>query len=250
MLSLEEVPKQMNVSQLVQDLWEVRRLPRLEVSLQAERARANDSFYLSLVEEFFRNARRRHRRFPLIRSQTIGVAMCRLPRDFDEYFMQIEAAARRNVKKARRLGYEFRQITYNDHLEDVCEIRRSTSVRQGTLPAEFVNGAVSRCNNPPSLNGAHDYPYFGVLKKDRLYAYAGCFICGEICMLEHIYGHATHQPNGVIPMLIVGIADHLIRERPGVKYFSYGTYFGAGTTMRRFKRKFLFEPHRVNWVLG
>ena len=69
-------------------------------------------------------------------------------------------------------------------------------------------------------------------------------------MLEHVYGHADRQPDGVVPMLIVGIAEHLIRQRPMVKYFCYGTYFGASTTMRRFKRKFLFEPHRVDWQLG
>ena len=55
-----------------------------------------------------------------MRSQTVGVAVCRLPRDFSYvYFMQIEAAVRRNVKKARRLGYEFRRIEYNDYLTDV-----------------------------------------------------------------------------------------------------------------------------------
>jgi hypothetical protein len=240
----------MRLAQLVRDFLEVRRLPRLQVNLAADQARQNDPFYLQLVEDFYRLANRRHRRFPLIRSQSLGVAICKLPRQFDEYFMQIEAAARRNVKKARRLGYEWRRIEYDNYLTDVREIRRSAAERQGALPEEFVNGEVRGCGNPVSIDPAHDYPYFGVLKEGRLYAYAGCFVCGDICMLEHIYGHATHQPDGVVPMLIVGIAEHLIRERPGVKYFSYGTYFGAGTTMRRFKRKFLFEPYRVKWTLN
>jgi hypothetical protein len=236
------------VTQLVRDLWEVPRLPRVQVCLQAERARANDPFYQQLVEEFYASTQSRHRRFPLIRANRLGVALCRLPRDFKEYFMKIEAAARRNVKKACRLGYEFRQIQYNEHLGDVAEIRRSARERQGALPNEFLNGDVRPSNNPPSLDTAHDYPYFGVLKEGKLYAYAGCFVCGEICLLEHIYGHAAWQPDGIVPMLIVGIAEHLIIRRPGVKYFCYGTYFGASLTMRRFKRKFLLEPHKVEWI--
>ena len=106
-------------------------------------------FIKSLSRTFIVCATRRHSKFPLMRSQTVGVAVCRLPRDFaDEYFMRIEAAARRNVKKARRLGYEFRRIEYNDHLTDVREIRRSANERQGALPDEFVNGEVTPSEQP------------------------------------------------------------------------------------------------------
>jgi hypothetical protein len=146
----------MRVGQLFRDLWEVRCLPRVTINLEAARARVNDPFYMQLVEEFYRGTRRRHRRFPLIRSQTVGVAVCPLPCKFDDYFMQIEAAARRNVKKARRLGYEFHRIAYNDYLADVRTIRRSSVERQGALPEEFLNGDITPSNDPPSRDEAHD----------------------------------------------------------------------------------------------
>lgn len=240
----------MNVRQLISDLWEAKSLPRLSVNLEASRARHNDPFYQQLITDFYRTTHTRHARFPLLRTFGVGVALCPLPRQFDEYFMRIEAAARRNVKKARRLGYEFQRIEYNDHLDDIREIHRSAPERQGRMPERIANGEVTAANNPKSTDEAHDYPYFGILKDETLFAYAGCFVCGEICMLETIYGHAARQPDGIVPMLIVAIAEHLIRERPNVRYFSYGTYFGAGITMRRFKRKFMFEPHRVSWQLG
>jgi hypothetical protein len=209
----------------------------------------NDSFYKRLVEEFYAESRRRHPRFPLVEQFSVGVAVCRLPESFDEYFVRIEASARRNVKKARRLGYDFHPIEYNDYLADVTAIRRSAEVRQGELPAEFLTKEATLCRNPPTKNLLHDYRYYGVLKDGTLYAYAGCFVCGEVCLLEHIYGHAERQSDGVVPLLITGIAEELMARHPAVRYYCYGTYFGAGTTMRRFKRKFLFQPHRVEWSM-
>ena len=186
-----------------------------------------------------------------MRSQTVGVAVCHLPREFDESHGIERRAARRNVKKARRLGYEFRKIEYNDYLSDVREIRCSANERQGALPEEFVNGDVRPSNNPPSRDEAHDYPFFGVLKNESLFSPMAVALCAdEFCMLEHVYGHAERQPDGVVPMLIVGIAEHLIRYRPLVKYFCYGTYFGASRRCGASKRKFLFEPHHVCWKLG
>ncbi|HEX5444151.1 MAG TPA: hypothetical protein VFW87_10000, partial [Pirellulales bacterium] len=67
--------------------------------------------------------------------------------------------------------------------------------------------------------------------------------------LEHILGDAAYHAEGVVPLLIVSLAKHLREQYPEVKYFVYGTYFGAREAMRRFKRKFLFMPHRVQWKL-
>ena len=53
----------------------------------------------------------------------------------------------------------------------------------------------------------------------------------------------------MVPMLIISLAEYILQHFPTVKYYTYGAFFGAGTTLRRFKRKFLFLPHRVTWVL-
>jgi hypothetical protein len=235
---------------MIRDAWEICRLPQVEIDLMCRAAANNDPFYERLVRDFYATTRRRHRRFPLFRQNSLGLALAHLPATFDEYFMAIEASARRNVKKARRLGYHFGPIEFNDHMADIGEIRRSAETRQGAMPDEFLTGEVPRCSDPPPKDDTHGWPYFGVLKGNKLVAYAGCFVCGQVCVLEHIYGHIAYQSNGVVPLLIVGIAQHLIEHRPPVQYFCYDTYFGASINMRRFKRKFLFRPHKVKWVLG
>ncbi len=222
-------------------------LPKLQIALM-EDAVCHDAFYAEVTREFYRNAMRRHPRFPLLRRMSYGVALCPL-HDAQSYFDRIEASGRRNVKKAKRLGYSFGPIDYNAHLEDIQAIRQSTDHRQGKLDAKFLTKSVTPCQNPPPQTATHAYPYFGVLRDGHVYAYAGVLVAGELAMIEHIYGHAEHHANGVVPLLLTGIADHVEQTYPTVRYYGYGTYFGASESLRRFKRKFLFMPHRVKWKL-
>lgn len=236
--------------QFVQNLRSLGQMPRVTVNLQFSQTVNNDPFYAKVVTDFFQATQQRHRKFPLVRAWEYGVALCQLPPTPAHYNTYIESSANRNRKKALRTGYEFKRINFNDHLDDIRAIRQSTDVRQGRLPDDLLSGPVTPCQNPPSRNACHDYPYFGVLKDGHLYAYAGCLVAGELCMVEHVYGHATHQENGIVPLLYIGIASYLYEYYPQVRYYGYGTFYGAGETMRRFKKKFHFLPHHVNWVLG
>ena len=232
---------------LLKDIAWLIRMPRVTVSLAGSQAAGNHPFYGQLVGDWYRAAARRHRKLPLVRALEYGVALCELPATSEAYLMMVEPAGRRNVKKARRLGYDVGPILFNDYLEDIREIRNSADVRQGRVDDDFRE--VSPCTDPASKSALHDYPYFGVTKGGCLRAYAGCFVAGELCMIEHILGHAAHQSDGVVPLLIAGIADTLLARYPNVKYYAYGTFFGGGETLRRFKKKFKFLPHRVTWRL-
>ncbi len=239
------------LKQLRTDIREARELPHIEIYLMADRAEArNHPFYANLVKEHYRDATRRHPKFPLIRHIEWGVALCQLPATFDEYFMMVEGAARRNFKKAKRLGYEFRPFDFDDHLEEIQTIHRSTKVRQGPV-SEALMADLKPVGNPQPQDRTHGYPAFGAFNSDGvLRAYATCHIAGEMCMLEDIYGDARYQSDGYVPMLYLSIGEHLLKEYPEVKYFAYGTYYGASETLRRFKRKFRFMPHRVTWKLN
>ena len=52
-----------------------------------------------------------------------------------------------------------------------------------------------------------------------------------------------------MPLLISEIVRFTYDRYPTVRYFIYDKYFGAGETLRRFKKKFGFLPHRVSWSL-
>jgi hypothetical protein len=232
------------------DLAEIARLPEVTIDLMLRATRENDPFYEKMVRQFHAETRARHRRFPLLRHWRYGVALCPLPAAAAEYVASIESAARRNYKKAQRLGYTFERLDHNRFLADMKGIHASTDVRQGPMPDRIVHGAVKPCNDPPSRTNAHDYPYFGILKDGHLVAYCGGLVAGEAFLIEQLYGHAAHHANGVVPMLLIDTAGYLCAHYPRVKYYVNEMYYGAGETMRRFKRKFGFVPHKVRWELG
>ncbi len=240
----------MNLQRILGDAAAIWRMPTISIDLMHRATDGNDPFFGQLVREYYGATQRRHRKLPLVKAAEWGIALMVLPSTFEQYFRRIDASARRNFKKAHRSGYQFARIDYNACLDDIQAIRGSVAVRQGDVPPEYLNGVPTPCANPPSQTNIHDYPYFGVLREGQLWSYAGCMVCGEICMIEHILGHADRQPDGVVPMLIVGMAEYILKNYPKVKYYGYGSHFGAGMTMRRFKRKFGFLPHRVKWALS
>ena len=192
-------------------------------------------------------ANRRHPKFPLIRYLQYGVAVLELPDTHDEYLKNIESSARRNIKKAKRNGYRVERIQYNEYLRDIGEIHRSTPVRQGPMDEAFISKDPEPIDNPESRSHLHDYPYFGVMKDDRVFAYAGCLVAGEMILLSTVFGHDAYKSDGLVPLLISEIAAFAMSEYPQVKYYVYDKYYGASPSLRRFKRKFRFDPYVVRW---
>lgn len=223
--------------------------PKVELNLMLDGAVDNHPFFEQITRGFYREACRPHRRMPIVPAKYFGVALCPVQKEPDWYFNAIEASGRRNVRKALKLGYTFRRFDYNAHLDDITAIHRSTDVRQGKALPSSLMAPATPIKNPVSQDPKHDYPYFGVFKDDTLVAYLSCLVAGELSAIETIYGHASHQENGVVPLLLTSSAHEISTRHPSVRFINYGTYYGAGSSMQRFKRKFLFQPHRVKWRL-
>jgi hypothetical protein len=237
-----------HLRRISQTITEISTLPSVRIDLMLSETVSNHPFYREVTSKFYKNAIRRHAKFPLVRQLEYGVAVSALKSSPKPYSDRVGSTAKRNLKKALRLGYRFARIDYNQHLNDITAIHRSTRIRQGrAMPEKFFTTGAPPIFDPPSTNPTHDYPYFGIFKDDTLVAYASCLVAGELCAIATIYGHDDHHADGVIPLLLVSMADHLIAHYPKVRYFVYDTYFGASETLRRFKRKFLFRPHRVTW---
>ena len=234
---------------VIEDLRTIRDLPRVTISLMAAKTADNEPFFGRIVHQFYREARRRHPRFPLIRSLQYGVALFPLPERSEDYLKAIEASARRNVNKARRLGYTFSRIDFNAHREQIAAILRSAPVRQGAMPEHMLKGEIGKVTDPPSRTDLHDYIYVGILKDGELRAYASCMVAGELFAITDVYGHHAYQPDGIVPMLFVETVNYGRTHYPQARYCMYDKYFGAGKTLRRFKKKFGFLPHKVEWRL-
>jgi len=215
----------------------------------ASKTAENHEFYRQLVQRFYSQANSRHRRFPLIRNLQYGVALYPLPDRGETYFEAIEASARRNVRKAQRLGYSFKRIDFNEHRAEIGAIHRSAPVRQGPMPDHMLVGEVKPIADPVSLTAFHDYFYVGVFAQNELRGYGACMVAGELFAITDIYGHAAYQADGVVPLLLVEIVGYARTQYPQARYCMYDKYFGASETLRRFKKKFLFLPYKVDWRL-
>ncbi|MEZ5857353.1 MAG: hypothetical protein R3D67_22455 [Hyphomicrobiaceae bacterium] len=213
------------------------------------KACGNHSFFTDVVKKFHRQSTRLHPKLPLIPFFKYGVATNRLPATYDAYFMAIEGSARRNIKKAMRNGYQFQRIDFNRHLADAGEIHRSTPVRQGPMGAEYLTKDPDPVTDPPSSRSIHDYVYYGVLKDGKLVAYGATLVAGEALFITTIFGHDGYKSDAVVPLLIAGIAKEAYETYPNVKYYIYDKFFGASPTLRRFKKKFGFEPCTVTLTL-
>ena len=226
------------------------KMPLVSINLMHSKTKDNDPFYGKLVVDFYRESNKRHRKLFFLKSFCFGVSVCKLPEDSEHYFRKmIEESAQRNYRKAQKAGYAFKRIDYNAYLGDIADIWRSKEVRQGRMPESLLKNEASPCPNPPSKRNFHDYPYFGVLKDGKLFAYAGGLLAGEVFSIDSIYGHGDRQKDGIMGMLMVDIVRYLRANYPNVKYMIYGTYFGGRLKMRRFKRKFGFMPCKVSWIL-
>jgi len=224
--------------------------PQLGLSLKLNDTKNNDPFFEKITHDFYKEMTQRHKKLPIFGQMTRGVAICPLQDSYEVYIKGIESSGRRNVKKAIRLGYTFRRITFNEHIDEVWAIRKSTTTRQGKLSDDFINIRPQKVNDPESNSTTHGFPYFGVFDENNtLVAYAGCFLAGDVIELSHFYGHAEHQKDGIVPMLLTSIAKIAIEEHPTVKVFMYGGLIGASTSLKRFKKKFNFLPYRIKWSL-
>src|ERR1700739_2640521 len=113
----------------------------------------------------------------------------------------------------------------------------------------LITEEIGPISDPPSRSAMHDYLYAGVCKDGALRAYAGCLVAGELFAITDLYGHHTYQPDGIVPLLLVNLVQYASTHHPHARYCMYDKYFGASHTLRRFKRKFGFLPHKVQWRL-
>ncbi len=224
-------------------------MSKVNINLMLSKTKGNVPFYGEMVNQFYSNAQRSHSRCRVIKNYAKGIALCLLSENFDEFFKEIDATIRQDCEKALRSGYTFQKINYNYFLSDIKEIHQSADRRREKLSEEFLKADLKECKNPLSLTNIHDYPYFGVLKDGKLCSYLGCFIAGEICLIEHIFEHAEHHSEGVMPFLIMETARHVLNAYPKVRFYGCGTYFGASESLKRFKRHVCFFPYQVNWLL-
>jgi hypothetical protein len=190
---------------------------------------------------------RRHSRLKVIQSRRWGVALLRVPAQYDEYLGDPRRShVRKQLKHARRFGPAFGRLDPVARLDEILAINRSARERQGEpMHPDYRDEAKVRTY----LERASDV--FGVSDADGvLRAYICVRVCGDVAVLERVLGHADALKQGVVWVLFAETVRELSARRQAAgrpTWFMYDTIVGATPGMRQFKEWVGFEPYRVSW---
>lgn len=222
---------------LLTEALELSRLPSVTVEMSGDE-RCRD-LYASFT--------RRHPRWRLIQNKRWGVALLRIPDQYDAYFKDPKRAhLRREFNRATRAGFAFGPLDPHARLDEVMAINRSAEERQGRpMHPHYLD------EDRVVDNFAHASDVYGVTDSAGvLRAYVCVRACGDVACVERLLGHADVLRQGVMWVLLVGVIREFVGRRQidgRPTWLMYDTYFGASEGMRQFKRWIGCEPYRVRW---
>ena len=171
-------------------------------------------------------------------------AFLEIPASVDEYLKSIGDKSRNMIRKARKLGYEFRNIAPETLGQDIYDIRTADPMRQGRPIPEYFHTNPPQYVLAPSPVGCeiHTEKFIGIFLGDRLVSYITVFLFGELAQVNHILCHKAHATNGVMNLNVLHMVDELITRHPHVKAVNYMYIAGHDSGIDTFRRSVGFTP--------
>lgn len=193
-----------------------------------------------------------NRAFPGYGFMEVNVSVIDLPDDIEAGWWNTPESKwmRQKIRRAEKLGYEFRAFDQKDHIDDIHEINTSLDERQGKpMSASYV--AKPAAEEPYGDQGClrHRRDWFGVFKEDKLYGYVNVLTCGEMLLYSRILGHGAAMEDGIMNLLVFDAAKKL-HEESGTRYAVYFLHHSGTEGLQFFKRKMGFEGYTVTWELA
>jgi hypothetical protein len=225
-------------------------LPRLSISLghgdtDDEQCRVSPVYHF---EQFTTP----NRTYPGYGELEVNVSLLRIPDDVEKDYFGIPDSywLRQKVRRARKLGYEYRQFLHDDYIDDLYEINTSKEQRQGrAMSAQYRDRPPNQVPFPTPTCPRHRNDYVGVFLDGKLYAYALIVQCGEMMLYSMILGHGDHMDNGIMNLLVYESVKWN-RENCGTRYAIYYLADSGTEGLQFFKRKMGFSAHTVRWELS
>ena len=183
---------------------------------------------------------------------THGVSVLVIPDDIERDWWGAPGSAylRRRVRRALRLGYEFREFDFRDYRDDIYEINLSKPERQGKpMSAAYTEYPPDKAPFRGQTCPRHRNDYVGVFQGGRLFAYALLRQCGEMVLFSEILGHGERLDDGIMYLLVFESVK-LRKKESGARYAVYHLHDAGSGGLRYFKEQAGFAPFDVHWELG
>ncbi|MGZ8288834.1 MAG: hypothetical protein ACXW2U_04305 [Telluria sp.] len=188
---------------------------------------------------------KRHPRYKLIRSKTLGAALIDVGAldTVDKYLDDIKGKnnGAYHAARARKRGYVCAEIDRNAYIDDIHHINTSQDSRQGRPMDKIYLEKRER------FDVLRNFRYYGVLNPEgKLMAYATFGLYGNFGAFSQLMG--LRNNDGIMHLLIVDVVCCMIGEGR-LRYIMYDTYFGAQPGLRQFKTILGFRPYRAKYSL-
>ena len=197
------------------------------------------------VPQVYAQFTRRHPRYKVIRSKTVGAALIDLgalntrARYLDDIKGKNNGAY--HAARARKRGYVCKEIDRNAYVDDIHDINISQGSRQGRPMDKAYTEKRER------FDVLGNFQYYGVLNPaGKLVAYATFGIYGNFGAFSQLIGQRNND--GVMHLLMVEVVCRQIDEGK-LQYIMYDTYFGAQRGLQQFKTILGFRPYRAKYSL-
>jgi hypothetical protein len=229
-------PIRLWLSTWIERIRELATLPAVEISL---------GFAQGVHADFTRP----HPRYKIIGRKVLGVALVRVPSQFEKYLKgKDQQALRTNRKKAIRNGFTFITFDPLEHIDEILAINTSSEVRAGRpMDAPYLDAELVRAyfSDKRSVYGICD-------QTGKIQAYCYAPVCGETAILFRLLGCADLLSEGIMYLMISEIIREMSERQNAAGrplWVMYDTFFGAAPGLRYSKRRMGFRPYKVKWIL-
>lgn len=161
----------------------------------------------------------------------------------------IPRSARKAARKARRLGYYYKAVDPERHLDDIFAIRSSAKERQGRPMPGYYFERLSRILDLEGYCPRHTSAFYGIFNQERLVAYCTVVFLGEMAQLDNILGHKAHLHDGVMDLLVEEASREIAVTRPWVRGLNY-LYATGWAGLAEFKANTGFLPQYTCVTMG
>lgn len=178
---------------------------------------------------------------------TMPLATFRIVGDGGAPVEVLPRSARKAARRARRLGYYYKDVDPEQYLDDIFTIRSSAKERQGRPMPGYYFERVSRVLNLEGYCARHSSAFYGVFHNERLVAYCTVLFFGEMAQLDNILGHKAYLREGVMDLLVEEASRKIAETKPWVRGLNY-LYVTGWSGLAEFKANTGFSPQYTSFT--
>ncbi len=148
------------------------------------------------------------------------LACIEIPENHSDYLKMIGDKSRNMIKKAEKQGITYHQFDWNEHLDEIWDIHRSSSHRQGRTMDQAYLEYPAKVSYPQQE--AFRIRHIGGFHDNKLLAYIELYQYGSFAMTNRILGHKDWLPSGIMN----GLINHVVKgqcEAKEIRWLNYLT---------------------------